>query len=47
MEDIICPRCNDLIKPKNNWDFMDGEEHEIICPYGHQFIVKYYIAEVT
>lgn len=52
MEDIICPKCSDVIKPDNNWDFMDGEEEEVICPCGHKFLViierpiEYYIPEL-
>jgi len=51
MEDIICPQCSDVIKPKDNWDFMDGEEHKISCPCGTQFVViierpiEYYVLE--
>lgn len=52
MGDIICPKCNDVIKPDNNWDFMDGEEEEVICLCGHKFRViierpiEYYIPEL-
>ena len=52
MEDIICPKCSDVIKPDNNWDFMDGENHKIICSCGHKFVfiierpIEYYIPEV-
>ena len=37
MENIICPKCKDLIKADGNWDFMDGEKHRITCFCGHQF----------
>jgi len=49
MEDIICPKCNDIIQPKNRWNFMDGEEHKMSCSCGNKFIViierpiEYYI----
>jgi|GEM_PF-3415777 len=51
MNDIICPKCNSNIKPDNNWDFSDGEEHKIICCCGFQFTVvierpiEYYVLE--
>lgn len=51
MEDIICLRCNDVIKPNDNWDFIDGEKQEATCPCGHKFTViierpiEYYIPE--
>lgn len=53
MEDIICPRCNNLIRPSDNWDFMDGEERKITCSCGYQFVViierpiEYYIQEAA
>ena len=39
MDGIICPKCNDITKPDNNWDFMDDEKHKITCSCGHQFVV--------
>ncbi len=39
MEDIICSNCNSIIKPKDDWGFMDGEKHKIICSCGYQFLV--------
>jgi len=39
MEDIICPQCNNLIRAKDDWDFIDGEKHKIACSCGHKFIV--------
>jgi len=50
MEDISCPKCNDIIQPKNSWDFMDGEKHNISCSCGNKFVViierpiEYYIS---
>ncbi len=52
MEDIICPQCNDIIKADDNWDFMDGEKHEMTCSCGYQFEIaierpiEYYIPDV-
>lgn len=23
MKDIICPKCSDILKPSDSWDFMD------------------------
>ena len=51
MEDIICLQCSNVIKSKDDWDFMDGEKHKITCSCGHRFIViierpiEYYIPE--
>lgn len=51
MEDIICPKCHNIIEPKNRWNFMDGEERKISCACGKQFIViierpiEYYVVE--
>jgi len=39
MEDISCPKCNNVIKPDDKWDFMDGEEHKITCTCGHRFVI--------
>jgi len=39
MEDIICPQCSNVIKPEDNWDFMDGEKHKITCSCGYPFVV--------
>ena len=53
MEDIICPQCSNLIKPKDDWDFMDGEKHKITCSCGRKFVViierpiEYYIPEAA
>ncbi len=52
MEDIVCPKCNRIVNPDNNWDFMDGEEREVICSCSHKFLViierpiEYYIPEL-
>ena len=49
MEDIICPKCSDVLKPNDGWDFMDGEKHRITCCCGYQFEIiierpiEYYI----
>jgi hypothetical protein len=51
MEDIICPKCNDIIKANDSWDFIDGEKHKITCSCGCKFLViierpiEYYIPE--
>ncbi|MCU0652088.1 MAG: hypothetical protein MUC39_04010 [Candidatus Omnitrophica bacterium] len=53
MEDIICLKCNDIIKADGNWDFIDGEKHKVTCSCGYQFVViierpiEYYIQEVA
>lgn len=52
MEDITCPKCNDVLKPNDSWDFVDGEKHKIACSCGHKFeiiierAIEYYIPEV-
>ncbi len=49
MEDIICLQCSNVIRAKDNWGFMDGEEHKITCSCGRRFQViierpiEYYI----
>jgi RNase P subunit RPR2 len=51
MEDIICPKCSDVLKPSDSWDFMDGEEHRVTCSCGYRFLViierpiEYYMLE--
>lgn len=51
MEDIICPKCGNVVSPGDDWSFIDFEEHEINCPCGFQFTViierpiEYYILE--
>jgi len=53
MEDIICPKCNDIVKADDKWDFIDGEKHKITCSRRHQFEViverpiEYYITEAV
>ncbi len=53
MEDIICPQCNNVIKPKDYWDFIDREKHKITCSCGYKFKViierpiEYYIPEAA
>lgn len=53
MEDIICSKCSDVLKPDNNWDFMDGEKHRMTCSCGNQFEIiierpiEYYIPNVV
>jgi len=39
MEDIICPQCSGIIKSSDDWDFIDGEKHEIACSCGCKFLV--------
>ena len=52
MEDIICPKCGDVLKPVDSWDFMDGEKHKITCSCRNKFVViierpiEYYIPEM-
>lgn len=31
MEDIICPKCENLLQPNSKWDFIDGETHIVTC----------------
>jgi len=51
MDNIICSKCKNVIQPKDSWDFMDGEEHKILCKCGNKFIViverpiEYYVVE--
>jgi len=51
-KEILCPKCNTLIKPSDEWDFIDGETEHIEClDCGHSFIViierpiEYFIPE--
>jgi len=34
MNEIICPKCENEIKPPDSWDFIDGESREIVCDCG-------------
>ena len=51
MEDIVCPKCGNFVKPGKHWDFIDSEKHKISCLCGHKFVViverpiEYYILE--
>ena len=53
MEDIICPKCEHILEPEDNWDFIDYEEHKVACSCGHKFVVlierpiEYYILETV